>query len=77
MPKATDPLKDRFRGSLTPAEATQALRDAMADIGLPGLARIEAASALLDLQSGRSVQSTMARFRRAIGLDPAKPKAGA
>jgi hypothetical protein len=52
------------------------LRDASRDKALPLLARMEAASAMLDLRQGRSVQSTMARFRRAIGLDPSKPKSG-
>lgn len=34
--------------------------------------RMEAASAMVELRLGRSVQSALARFRRAIGADPAK-----
>ena len=57
---------------MTFEEAREVMRAAGADQELPGGVRLEAASALLDLNTGRSVQSTMACFRRAVGIDPEK-----
>lgn len=69
-------LKRRFHGKMTEAEAIETIRAAMKDDSLPPIVRINAAPALLEIRSGRSVQSAMARFRRAVGLDPEKPAKG-
>lgn len=66
-------LKERFNGQLSPEAALAALRAASQDKTLPPIFKLGLASAFLDLQTGRSVQSTMARLRRAVGLDKAKP----
>lgn len=65
-------MKRRFHGKMEPDEAMQVLREAADDATLPPIVRLHVAPAILDLRSGRSVQSTMARFRRAVGLDPEK-----
>lgn len=65
-------MKRRFNGKLTVDEAMAVLRAASEDNTLPPLLRIHTATAILDLRTGRSVESTMARFRRAVGLDPEK-----
>jgi len=65
-------MKKRFHGKLERDEALQLLRDSADDKELPPIVRLHLAPAILDLRSGRSVQSTMARFRRAVGLDPEK-----
>ncbi|MCR5872285.1 MULTISPECIES: hypothetical protein [unclassified Sphingomonas] len=69
-------MKKRFSGKMEPDEAMQVLRAAADDKELPPIVRLHLASAMLDLRGGRSVQSTMARFRRAVGLDPEKKLAG-
>ncbi len=63
----------RFHAKLTPAEAMDALWEFGADTANHGGDRLQAASAMMDLRTGRSVQSTLSRFRRAIGADP-QPK---
>ncbi|MEI9849731.1 MAG: hypothetical protein WDN24_01435 [Sphingomonas sp.] len=65
-------LKRRFHGKMEPDDAMQVLKDATDDKVLPPIVRLHLATAILDLRSGRSVQSTMARSRRAVGLDPEK-----
>jgi len=67
-------MKRRFRGDVSLEEAQAILKAAADDKSLPPIARLHLASAMLDLRTGRSVQSTMARYRRAVGLDPEKPK---
>jgi hypothetical protein len=69
-------MKSRFNGKMTADEAAAALRAAMDDKTLPPIVRLHAAPAMLELRGGRSVQSVMARFRRAVGLDPEKKSRG-
>lgn len=71
-PEAFKALKQRFNGSMTPDEAKAVLEAAREDTSLPPILRLNLASAIFDLRAGRSVQSTMARLRRASGLDPEK-----
>lgn len=71
-PEVFKALKQRFNGSMTPDEAKAVLDAAADDASLPPIFRVHLASAMLDLRTGRSVQSTMARLRRATGLDPEK-----
>lgn len=68
-------MKKRFHGKMEPDEAAKVLRAAADDVSMPPIVRLHVASAILDLRSGRSVQSTMARFRRAVGLDPERGRA--
>ena len=64
-------IKRRFHATLGLQEAIDELRRFATTA--EGRDKIAAASAMLDLRSGRSMQSTMARFRRDLGADPAKP----
>lgn len=75
-PETFKALRERFNGRMTPEEAGTVLDAARDDASLPPIFRVHLASAILDLRSGRSVQSTMARLRRATGLDAEKPKRG-
>lgn len=52
------------------------IRAAHDDDTLPPVLRLHLATAMLELGAGRSVQSTMARFRREVGLDPPKRQRG-
>ena len=65
-------LRERFAGHGTPEAALKTLRKAGHDRPLPPILRMHTAAAVLELKAGRSVQSTMARFRRAVGLDSEK-----
>lgn len=65
-------LKAMLGGKQEPADAKAVLRKLANDPATPPILRINIASAMLDLSTGRSVQSTMARLRRAAGLDPKK-----
>lgn len=81
MPNTVTPeqfkaLRTRFAGSLSSAEAMETLRTASRDPDAPPIVRLHAASAMIELSMGRSVQSTMARLRRATGLDKPKPPRG-
>lgn len=81
MPNTVTPeqfkvLRARFSGKLSPEEAMTVLCAAGDDAALAPIIRLHTASAILDLKMGRSVQSTMARLRRATGLDPEKKKTG-
>ena len=73
-PEAFKALRERFNGRMTPEEAQATIEAARDDETLPPIVRLHLATAILDLRGGRSVQSTMARLRRAAGLDPEKPK---
>jgi hypothetical protein len=65
-------MKRRFNGKLTADEAMEVLSSAGNDKAFPPIVRLHTVTAIMDLRGGRSVQSTMARFRRAVGLDPEK-----
>lgn len=65
-------LKAMLGGKQEPEDAKAVLRKLADDPTTPPILRINIASAMLDLSTGRSVQSTMARLRRAAGLDPQK-----
>ena len=67
-----DAMKRRFHGRMAPQEAMQVLREAADDRDLPPIVRLHLAPAMIEIRAGRSVQSAMARFRRAVGLDPEK-----
>lgn len=65
-------LKAMLGGKQGPEDAKAVLRKLADDPATPPILRLNIASAMLDLATGRSVQSTMARLRRAAGLDPEK-----
>jgi len=71
-PERFKELRTRFSGSLSVEDAMTTLSAAGRDQDMPPVLRMHTAMAILDLKTGRSVQSTMARFRRAVGLDPEK-----
>lgn len=71
-PEEVEELRRKLRHDQSPEEAIETLRLLSRDEAIPGGARVEMAAALLELRTGRSVQSAMARLRREIGLD--KPK---
>lgn len=71
-PERFKDLKTQLSGTQSLDEAKAALRSLADDPGTPPILRIKIASALVELASGRSVQSAMARLRRATGLDRAK-----
>jgi len=56
-----------FRANLTFDEARSALVAFADDKANHGRDRLAACEALLDLRTGRSMQSTMSRFRKKIG----------
>lgn len=67
-------MKKRFHGKMEPDEAAKVLRAARR--GRQHAADSAAACHVSDTRpSIRSVQSTMARFRRAVGLDPERGRA--
>jgi hypothetical protein len=68
-----DALKARFHGKMTVEEALATL-SAAGDEDVPPILKINIAKAILDLRTGRSVQSAMARLRRATGLDIPRAK---
>lgn len=72
-PEQFQALKARLNGKLTPEEARTTLIELGEAGDTPPILKLHTASALLDLRMGRSVQSTMARLRRAVGLDKPKP----
>lgn len=65
-------LKSLLGGKQTPDEAKSILRALAGDPDTPPIIRINIPITLLELAGGRSVQSAMARLRRASGLDKAK-----
>lgn len=65
-------LKARLNGSLSSDEALKVLSEMGRDKTTPPIIRLNIATAIIDIRSGRSVQSAMARLRRATGLDPEK-----
>ncbi|MRL69469.1 hypothetical protein [Brevundimonas sp. SPF441] len=69
-------LKAMLAGKQDPEDAKAVLRALADDPTTPPILRFNIASAMLDLATGRSVQSTMARLRRASGLDPEKKSRG-
>lgn len=71
-PERLKELRSRFAGNLSADDAMATLAAAGRDQDMPPILRMHTAMAILDLNTGRSVQSTMARFRRAVGLDPEK-----
>ena len=75
-PERFKALREQFHGRGTPEEARATLDAAAEDPDLPPILRLQIASAILDLRTGRSVQSTMARLRRGAGLDPDKQSKG-
>ena len=67
-------MRARFNGKLSPDEAMEVLRAASQDKAIPPIVRMHIAAAMLEIQTGRTVQSAMARMRRATGLDPGRLK---
>lgn len=65
-------MRARFHSGLTPEQAIDALRAFGQDESQSPRDRMHVASAMLELKTGRSVQSALARFRRSIGADPQK-----
>lgn len=65
-------LKAMLGGKQELEAAKTVLRKLADDPATPPILRLNIASAMLDLATGRSVQSAMARLRRASGLDPEK-----
>ena len=63
-------LRARFHAHLTEAQAIEELHAYAATASGPH--KFAMAEAFLDIRQSRSMQSTMARFRRGIGVDPAK-----